>query len=269
MVSQFSRAPATLVLLIINVLLFVVQELLLPLGAAQSAMLFGLNFPDLLGGQFWRLLSHQFIHGNLLHLLFNMMALWFAGTAVEQAIGTRRYLTIYFIAGIVGGLAQMAFNLQPPYVDLIGASGAVCGILMTFCTLFPSAQITALIFFVLPIRLRAKTLGIGIVVFSILFWLSGIDDNIGHLAHLGGFLAGFIGGLWCRKRAVYPGIIYHHRPVRPPPLPPEHMYSDFAAFDRILEKISREGFAALSAEERRQLEEGRNRFLRKSPDDLT
>ena len=258
----FSRTPATVLLLALNVLIFIAQELLVAGGAARTAAWFGLNLPDLFGGQYWRLLTHQFIHGNLLHLLFNMMALWFAGGAVESAIGTRRFVLIYFIAGIVGGLTQMAFNLQPPFVDLIGASGAVCGILMTFCTLFPSAEITALIFFVIPVRLRARTLGIGIVIASILFWLSGIDDNIGHLAHLGGFLVGFLGGLWCRKDAQYPGLA---RPRQmPPPLPPEYVQlrPEYAAFDRVLDKISREGFTALSAEERRLLDEGRERFLR-------
>lgn len=266
MASQFSRSPATVVLVCVNALIFIVQQFLVPGAAEQTAAWFGLNFPDLRNAEYWRLLTHQFIHGNLLHLLFNMMALWFAGTAVEWAVGTRRFLVIYFLSGVVGGLTQMAFNLQPPYVDLIGASGAVCGVLMTFCTLFPQAEITALIFFVIPLRLRARTLGIGVVLFSILFWMSGWDENIGHLAHLGGFFVGFIGGLWCRKNARYPGVQF--RRTMPPPLPREdlHFRHEYTAFDRVLEKISREGFDSLNAEERRLLEEGRDRFLRGSQD---
>jgi len=256
--SLFLQAPATLSLVGINALIFFFQRFLLGNGSQLMATWFGLSFPALWQGQVWRLVTHQFIHGNLVHLLFNMMALWFAGIAVESAVGTRRFLTLYFSAGIVGGLVQVATNSQPPFIDLIGASGAVCGILMAFCTLFPRMQITALIFFVIPLRLRARTLGIGIVVATILFWLSGWEKGIGHLAHLGGLGTGFLFGLWW-MRSLQP--VRNH--AFPPPLPrePEAYVSQDPEMDRIFQKVSRQGFDSLTASERQCLEERRRQFL--------
>jgi membrane associated rhomboid family serine protease len=105
---------------------------------------------------------------------------------------------------------------SPESVDLVGASGAVCALLVGFATLLPRLEITALIFFVIPVRMKAATLGWLIVATSFLFWILGIEKNIGHLAHVGGALAGFLICLVYRRTGVVRML-----PEMPPPIPEE------------------------------------------------
>jgi membrane associated rhomboid family serine protease len=102
-------------------------------------------------------------------------------------LGGWRYLLL-FLAGAVGGGVLQA--LVAGDRDLVGASGAICALLVGFATLFPGLEITALIFFVLPVRMKAALLGWIVAGGSLLCWMFGIEPEIGHLAHLGGAVAG-------------------------------------------------------------------------------
>ena len=117
----------------------------------------------------WQLITHAFLHGNIWHLLFNMAGLWFAGRIVERVMGTGRFLALYFACAVAGGIAQLL--LEGGKFLLLGASGAVCGVILAFATIFPEAQIVMLLFFVIPLRLRAKYLGWGLTGSSVLFLL--------------------------------------------------------------------------------------------------
>ncbi len=151
---------------------------------------FALSAEGLHEGRWWQLGTHAFLHGNLWHLFFNMAALWFAGRLVERAIGTGRFLLLYALSALAGGIAQLVLVGGPS--QLLGASGAVFGVVIALCTLFPEAQIFALLFFVVPIRLRAKYLAWGMVASTMLFLVTGFEPWIGHAAHLGGCIAGFL-----------------------------------------------------------------------------
>jgi membrane associated rhomboid family serine protease len=141
-------------------------------------------------GAWWQLITHAFLHGNIWHLLFNMAGLWFAGRIVERVIGTGRFLALYFACAVAGGLAQLL--LEGGRSLLLGASGAVCGVILAFATIFPEAQIVMLLFFVIPLRLRAKYLAWGLMGSSLLFFFIGFEPWIGHAAHLGGCIAGYL-----------------------------------------------------------------------------
>ena len=119
-----------------------------------------------------------------------MVALWFTDPLLEQLLGPIRYLILYLGGALAGGILQTL--VTPGSVDLVGASGSVCALLVGFGTLFPSLQITALIFFVIPVKMKASTLGWLVIVGSLVFWALGIERGIGHLAHLGGGIAGFL-----------------------------------------------------------------------------
>lgn len=186
--SRHLRAVPALIA--INTAIFLVGMLLGPGFRAWSIHLFALTASGLMEGRWWQLITHAFLHGNLLHLLLNMVGLWFAGRIVERVLGTRRFLVLYFVAALAGGLAQtMISGGSHP---LIGASGAVCGVLLAFTTMFAETEIVALIFFVIPLRMRAKYLGWGIVGSSLLFLVTGFESWIGHAAHLGGCIAGYL-----------------------------------------------------------------------------
>lgn len=142
------------------------------------------------GGAGWQLITHAFMHGNFLHLIVNMVAIWFTGPLLEELLGGFYYLLLFLGGAVAGGLLQTF--VTPGSVNLVGASGAVCALLVGFATLLPRLEITALIFFVIPVRMHAFVLGWIVMVASLLFWLFGIEKGIGHLAHLGGGLAGFV-----------------------------------------------------------------------------
>jgi len=185
--AQLRAVPA---LIAVNTVIFLIGLGLGPGFRTWSVHFFALTASGLMEGQWWQLITHAFLHGNLLHLLLNMVGLWFAGRIVERILGTKRFLILYFVAAVSGGLAQIL--LSGDNHPLIGASGAVCGVLLAFTTMFAETEIVALILFVIPIRMRAKYLGWGIVGTSTLFLIIGFEPWIGHAAHLGGCIAGYL-----------------------------------------------------------------------------
>lgn len=229
-------------------------------------VLFSLRASGLRAGWIWQLITYQFLHGNELHLILNMAALWFAGRELEQVLGTRRYLTLYFVGGVVGGLAQVILYPQYP---LVGASAAVCAVLLCLTTLFPNVPITALIFFVLPLRTKARYLGIGMVAIAVLTWISGLLPNVGHAAHLGGFATGWVFALLCRREfRQYAGANpFSPKPPafwrRSAPTITEAQFEivrdtrEAGTVDEVLAKVLRDGIDSLTREERRILEGAR------------
>lgn len=251
--------PATRILVAVNVAIFLLQLL-----AGRHWFLveetFGLTPGGLRGGAVWQLLTYQFLHANELHILMNMLGLWFAGRELERVIGTRRFVALYLFGGVIAGLAQVI--LVPTTGVLIGASGSVCAVMLALITLFPRLEVTALVFFILPIRMRAATLGYLLVAGSVLFWLSGWQPEVGHLAHLGGFATGWIYGLANRRRFGEYQPRYRSPPPwsprpagTPPPLPGQ--FRVLPTVDDVLAKVLNEGIDSLTREERRILEESR------------
>ncbi len=149
---------------------------------------FGLSGRGVAAGMMWQFVTYQFVHGGLLHLVVNMVGLWFAGRVLENLLGPARFVLFYLLCGVVGGILQLVLSPGPV---LIGASGAVCGVIAAFSALFPEMPITALLFFVLPVRMRAKWLGRAVVIVSVVLLVTGLGGQIGNGAHLGGALAGY------------------------------------------------------------------------------
>ncbi len=156
----------------------------------------------------WQLFTYMFLHEpfNVLHLLINMLMLWMFGSELEREWGSKQFLRYYFVCGIGAALFQMLywaivapettpFMLENPQEELnrvVGASGAIFGLIMAFGVLYPERIITFLLFFVLPIQIKAKYLVMiagGIALFSGIF-PSG--DRIAHFVHLGGMIVGFL-----------------------------------------------------------------------------
>jgi membrane associated rhomboid family serine protease len=152
-------------------------------------------FPDKL--VYLSVLFSLFFHGSWLHLAFNMVFLWVFGNNIEDHLGRIRFALFYVAGGVVATVAHIAFNLDST-VPLIGASGAVAGVMGAYLVWFPNAKVTTLVFFflVLFVRIRAKWL--------LLLWFASqflIDPNngIAWLAHVGGFAFGVLFALIVRE----------------------------------------------------------------------
>jgi len=138
------------------------------------------------------LFSSMFLHGGFFHLFGNMLYLWIFGNNIEDTLGHFRFLLFYLICGLFAGAAQILSDPTSP-VPMIGASGAIGGILGGYLLLFPGARILTLVFIFLFIRLiRIPAL----VVLGFWFFIQvlsvgrGVISNVAFFAHIGGFLAG-------------------------------------------------------------------------------
>lgn len=174
-------------LIAVNILVFVLMGVS-PALADFADSVFGLSDRGLAKGMIWQFITYQFVHAGFFHLLVNMLGLWFAGNILERIFGPRRFVVFYLLCGIAGGLLQIALSPGP---TVVGASGSVCGLVAAFSTMFPQMPVTALLFFVIPIRMRAMWLGIIVAGVSLFLLLTGWLGNIGNAAHLGGAIAGF------------------------------------------------------------------------------
>ncbi|MBM3215267.1 rhomboid family intramembrane serine protease [Candidatus Poribacteria bacterium] len=186
----------------LGIALFAPRVGLLPLQTnldPDFARAFGLFRP-------WQLVTYMFLHANLFHIGFNMLALWMFGTEVEERWGTRHFATYYFLCGIGGGILQLVLPtlLHRTPNAVVGASGAVYGVLLAFGMMFPTRLIYIPVLFI-PIGIPAKMLVIIYAVLSILGGLGG-GGGVAHFAHLGGMAFGFAYIKWQQsKRRFYRG----------------------------------------------------------------
>jgi membrane associated rhomboid family serine protease len=183
------RISAVVVLIAINTGIFIYQWLS-PWWSDYLLDFYGLSASGLEEGRWWQLITYAFLHANIWHLLFNILSLWFAGRMVERVMGAGRFVALYVASAVAGGVAQVLFGGGNTL--LLGASGAVCGVIIAFATMFSEAQIVLLLFFVIPLKFRAKYLGWGLAGSSLVFLLTGFESWIGHAAHLGGCVAGYL-----------------------------------------------------------------------------
>ncbi len=139
----------------------------------------------------WQFVTYMFLHGGFFHLVVNMYALWVFGVEVERMWGKKAFYRYYFITGIGAGLIH---TLLTPFstIPTIGASGAVLGILTAYAVMFPNRELTLLLFFIFPVRMRARTLALLFAGMSLFSGVMGSADGVAHFAHLGGMLVGYI-----------------------------------------------------------------------------
>ena len=177
---------ATLTLIIINVGLFLVT-FLFPRTTIYLALT-----PYLVVREraIWQVVTYMFIHGGTWHILFNMLALFIFGTPLERKLGSSEFLLYYFITGVGAGLATLVINWYTglAIIPVVGASGAIYGLLLAYATLYPDARL--FIFGILPLRAPiAVLLFAGLALFS---QLTGTRNGVAHLTHLAGFVFGFL-----------------------------------------------------------------------------
>jgi membrane associated rhomboid family serine protease len=218
----------------------------------------------------WTFLTYMFVHAGLMHLVGNMLLLFFLGSAVEGRMGSRTFILYYLYCGVGAAVLALGLSGLMPVSPFIGASGAVLGVALAFAMFWPDAE---LILFPLPIPMRARTFVAVLVAIDVFSALYFADSEVAHLAHVGGILFGYVffrlqaasrrGGA-VPVRSVERVVMVQSggaEPARPTPVTPararRRVEADAVAaeLDRVLDKISAEGLGSLTPAERHFLDE--------------
>jgi membrane associated rhomboid family serine protease len=242
-----SISPVIKYLLIINVIVFFIQSV----SSVRLTDIFGLSplnffreFPNL----FFQPFTYMFLHAGLFHLLFNMFALWMFGTEIEYSLKSRSFLKFYILCGLGGALLSLIFNYNMPN-PIIGASGAIYGILAAYWLLFPDRILY--IFFMFPMKVRWA-----IPLFAVLNFVAS-GTNVAHLAHFGGALVGFAYMKWDRHWFSPTNWLKSMRnKKREEKLQKKRQKAEdiMKRVDKILDKINEVGIENLSREDKKYLE---------------
>ncbi|MEP7355484.1 MAG: rhomboid family intramembrane serine protease [Acidobacteriota bacterium] len=177
-------------LLIANTVVWLLQQL--PIAFLNNFLSYLQLVPqEVVRFAIWQLVTYMFLHGGILHILFNMLTLWMFGREIEETWGTRRFLNYYFICGIGAGICIVLFNYLLPHGQpggaTIGASGAIYGLLLASAVLWPDRIIY--FNFLFPIKMKWLVILYGALAFYSSFDASSGVSNIGHL---GGLLVGLV-----------------------------------------------------------------------------
>ena len=212
--------PVVKNLLIINIIFYIATFVLFQAGIFDMSKWFAAYYPDSPNFRLWQIITYMFMHdsNSLWHILFNMIGLVSFGPILEQTVGSKRFLSFYFICGVGALACQMAVQavemhsligafslksvpdmqvdalqyqkLRAIYTPLVGASGAIFGILTGFGLLYPNLE---LMIIPIPVPIKAKFLIPIYIVFELVMGFGQFaGDSVAHFAHLGGALVGFI-----------------------------------------------------------------------------
>ncbi|MCH2046430.1 MAG: rhomboid family intramembrane serine protease [Saprospiraceae bacterium] len=179
-------SPVVKNLIILNVGIFLLQNLL-----GDIAYLGMLSHPESVNFRPFQFFTYMFLHSGFMHLFFNMLWLYFMGSKLEYFMGSKNFITLYIAAGIGAAILHWAVNdyiFHNPHWVLLGASGAVAGIMMGAALYFPNDEV---IIFPIPIPIKILYLVIFYTVYELYKGLN-VQDGVAHFAHLGGLLFGYL-----------------------------------------------------------------------------
>jgi membrane associated rhomboid family serine protease len=195
----------------------------------------------------WELISYQFLHQGPMHLISNMLGLYFLGPDVERGLGTNRFFTLYFLSGILGGLGWAL--LAPTWHSCVGASGAVFGVLGAYAALYPNRELILIIFPFKPVKAWVLVLFFG--AYELLHTIDGPGGAVANAAHLGGGIAGYIYALTIGRPDLRRKL-KQKLDKRPAPVTQYEI-------DRILDKAAKHGLNSLTKNEREKLKNANKR----------
>jgi membrane associated rhomboid family serine protease len=213
----------------------------------------------------WQLVTYMFLHGSMWHILMNMFILWMFGSELERTWGSREFTNFYFAAGIGAGIINVAFAALRPemsMIPIIGASGAIYGILVAYAMLFPDRYVY--VYFLFPVKVKYLV----IFLVAVEFFSTYQADGVAHFAHLGGALVGFLylRYSWRWKLQKWSPAEFLRR------LKTRAMTGKKAAgtqmmdeVDAILDKINKVGYDNLTRKEKKILEKASDRLSRHGP----
>jgi membrane associated rhomboid family serine protease len=262
------RPSATAVLVALSVGAYV-SQLLLDYSLAEHGPAnllqtwLALDGESIRAGQYWTFLTYSLLHADPFHMLASALLLYLAGKEVEPIIGSRHFVTLYLLATVLGGVAHW---LAMPSVPLVGAVPAVAAVIIAFTTILPELDVTVNLFFVLPLRLRAKYLAAALLVVAAILWTVPTLPQIGPVAILAASAVAWIyvkqlgfGNPLAIQRFIFER---RQRAARLDRMTAEQFISN--EIDPILDKIAREGMQSLSRTERKLLARGRDKIAAKA-----
>lgn len=242
----------------INFLIFILQSL----SGMEDLLfsIFGIVPSQTFGGlMLWQPFTYLFFHGGIWHVLINMFVLWMFGSELEKYWGKREFLKFFFITGVGSGLVTVLFSLGSS-IPVVGASGAIYGVLLAYGLLFPNRLVY--LYFLIPIKVKYLVIFIGTVAFF--SSLNPEHSSISHLTHLSGMVIGFI---YLRSNINWSTInrflIYRRDEIK-------RRYDDKKKekrealkleVDEILDKINEVGYDGLSKSEREFLFKASKKLL--------
>lgn len=228
-----------------NIIAFFLQQTIQPFTAAFDFVPMAVLLRP------WTIVTYMFLHAGIMHILFNMLGLFFFGPRVEARIGSRRFITLYLLAGVSGALLSFVFA---PYSPIIGASAAVLGVMLAYAMYWPRDQVY--IWGVVPVEIRWLVL----ITTVLALWsgFGGSRGGVADFAHLGGFAGAFLYIKWIARR---PGMARLERQAaKQTPVVELANWKrvnrnkvhevNRAEVDRILDKINATGLGSLTAQER-------------------
>lgn len=242
-------------------------------GAAQATLwAFGLSSMNEVlaldpraveSGEYWRFISSQVFHVNFLHFAVNLAVFYLAGRDVEPIFGRRPFIALCLVSGLLGGIANCA---AAPHVATLGFSASTAAVLMAYTTILPELEHRLWLYFPLPAALRAKHFSVAVVLLAGASLATGVALEGGPAGILVGSVLGwawarhlgFASPFWFQRRRIE----QHQRELRRQRMTAEDFMTE--EIDPILDKIARNGIASLTRSERRILEEGRGKLVRKS-----
>jgi membrane associated rhomboid family serine protease len=232
-----------------------------PAGLLQTWL--GLDAESIRAGHYWTFLSYSLLHVDPFHLLANALLLYFAGKEVEPIIGARHFVILYLLGTVIGGVAHV---FAMPAVQLLGTTPAVAAVVVAFTTILPELDVTVNLFFVLPVRLRAKYLAVALLAVAAILWTVPTLPEIGPAAMIAASAVAWLyvkqlgfGNPLALQRYIFNR---RQRAARLERMSPEQFISN--EIDPILDKIAREGMRSLSRAERKMLAQGRDKIARKT-----
>jgi len=212
----------------------------------------------------WQFVTAMFLHIGPWHLLGNMLILYLLGRDLESIIGQRHFLYLYLAGSICGELGHLF--LMPGTSVLYAASGGVAAVVVAYAAILPELELTALMFFIIPIRLKAKHLGYATFLLGIVLLCFDRAQTVSHSVYLGGAVAG-----WIYAHLLgfgHPSLLQRFLSQRKAEaerldqMSPEQVMTD--QIDPILEKIARNGLVSLTRSERKTLAKAREKILEKT-----
>jgi membrane associated rhomboid family serine protease len=246
--------PAIKWLLIANVAMFLAPRILFS-DLEPFHRFLGL-VPGLVWGKafVWQLVTYMFLHGSFWHILMNMFILWMFGAELERTWGTREFTKFYFVAGIGAGVINVIFAALRPsmaYIPIIGASGAIYGLLVAYAMLFPERYVY--VYFLIPVKVKYLVM----FLVAIEFFSTYQPDGVAHFAHLGGALVGFLYlryDLRWRLNRWSPVDFYQRIKAEAMAKKRQDGLKLMDEVDTILDKINKVGYDNLSKKEKKILE---------------
>jgi membrane associated rhomboid family serine protease len=244
----------------LNFSVFLAQQVIQAQQPDVVPEVFGLSYRGIDQAYAWQFFSAMFLHASVLGFAGNMFVLYFIGRDVESILGQKHFLYLY-LAGLIGGELGHLF-LMPSTTVLLAASGGVAAVVVAFATILPELELTQSLFFILPVKLKAKYLGTALFFAGLLLVVFDRQGVVSHSAYLGGCAAGWLyahllgfGRPSVLQRALRRRRIEGERRR-------QMSLDEFIAeeIDPVLEKISRSGFGSLTRRERRVLGQARARM---------